>query len=81
MNSLEERLAAVERKVRAAGEQHRPVTVTESPLVIRLRESVQKLEARLARAQSTGDERLATETATALETQREWLAQAENTAG
>jgi hypothetical protein len=79
MGSLEERLAAVERKVRDAGEtgRGRTLTVTESPLVIRLRESVQKLEARLARARATGDEKLAAETEAALQTQQGWLAQAQ----
>jgi hypothetical protein len=46
-------------------------------LVIRLRESVGKLESRLARAQAAGDATLAAETAEALSTQKEWLAQAE----
>ena len=77
MGDLERRLGAVEDRVRDAGAQRRPVTVTESPLVIRLRESVTKLEARLARAQASGDERLAKETEESLATQREWLAQAE----
>jgi hypothetical protein len=77
MGELERRLAAVEDKVRAAGSSRRPVTVTESPLVIRLRESVGKLESRLARAQASGDERLAKDTEESLVTQREWLAQAE----
>ena len=77
MGVLEDRLAAVERKVRDAGATARPITTTESPLVIRLRESVQKLEARLQRARTSGDERLASETESALQTQREWLAQAE----
>jgi hypothetical protein len=77
MGDLERRLAAVEDKVREAGSSRRPVTVTESPLVIRLRESVGKLESRLARAQASGDARLAKETEESLATQREWLAQAE----
>jgi hypothetical protein len=77
MGELERRLGAVEDRVRDAGSQRRPVTVTESPLVIRLRESVTKLESRLARAQASGDERLAKETEESLTTQREWLAQAE----
>jgi hypothetical protein len=46
-------------------------------LVIRLRESVGKLESRLARAQASGDEKLLRETEESLATQREWLAQAE----
>lgn len=75
--ALEDRLAAVEQRVRDAASSARKVSVTESPLVIRLRESVGKLESRLARAQASGDTALAAETAEALSTQREWLAQAE----
>ena len=56
------------------------VPIPDSPLVIRLRESVTKLEARLARAQATGDAALAHETEEALRTQRQWLAQAEQSA-
>ena len=80
MGSLEDRLAAVERKVREAGEtgRARTLTVTESPLVIRLRESVQKLEARLERARAAGDDKLVAETEAALATQQGWLAQAQN---
>jgi hypothetical protein len=77
MGTLEQRLAAVEQKVREAGSGARHVVATESPLVVRLRESVTKLEARLARARNSGDDKLAAETETALTTQREWLAQAE----
>jgi hypothetical protein len=46
-----------------------------------LRESVGKLESRLARAQASGDERLAKDTEESLVTQREWLAQAERAGG
>jgi hypothetical protein len=77
MGVLEDRLAAVEQRVRDAGVSTRRVTTTESPLVIRLRESVQKLEGRLERARAAGDEGLAAETEASLSTQREWLAQAE----
>jgi hypothetical protein len=77
MGTLEDRLAAVEQRVRDAGTSTRHVVVTESPLVVRLRESVTKLEARLARAQAAGDTKLAAETEQSLTTQREWLAQAE----
>jgi hypothetical protein len=79
MADLEDRLAAVEQRVRDAGGGARKVVTTESPLVVRLRESVQKLEGRLARAQAAGDTRLESETTQALSTQREWLAQAEST--
>lgn len=80
MGSLEDRLAAVERRVRDAGEtgRSRTITVTESPLVVRLRESVQKLEARLERARAAGDAELAAETEAALRTQQGWLAQAKD---
>ena len=77
MHALEQRLAAVEQRIRDAGASARTVTVTESPLVIRLRESVIKLESRLERARAAGDDTLASETQQALTTQREWLAQAE----
>jgi len=76
MGVLEDRLAAVERRVREAGTTGRTVTVTESPLIVRLRESVQKLEARLERARAAGDDKLAGDTESSLATQREWLAQA-----
>jgi hypothetical protein len=80
VHALEQRLAAVEQRVRDAGATSRVVTVTESPLVIRLRESLAKLESRLERARVAGDDTLAAETEQALTTQREWLAQAEESA-
>jgi hypothetical protein len=76
MAALEDRLGAVERRVRDAAAAGRTVQVTESPLVVRLRESVQKLENRLERARSAGDERLVAETQASLDTQRSWLDQA-----
>jgi hypothetical protein len=81
MGVLEDRLAAVERKVRDAGATGRTVTVTESPLIVRLRESVHKLESRLERARAAGDDKLVTETEAALTTQRQWLAQAQSSDG
>jgi hypothetical protein len=77
-DQLEDALGAVERTIRDATSAARVVEVTESPLVIRLRESVGKLEARLSRAQAAGDAKLVAETEDALKTQREWLAQAES---
>jgi hypothetical protein len=76
-DKLEDQLGEIERKIRDASAAGRKLTVTESPLVIRLRESVGKLEARLARAQAAGDDKLAGETEASLVTQREWLTQAE----
>ena len=49
-----------------------------SPLVIRLRESVTKLEGRVARLRREGKEAEAREAEASLTTQREWLAQAES---
>ena len=77
VHALEQRLATVEQRVRDAGASARNVIVTESPLVIRLRESLTKLESRLERARAAGDDSLVAETEQALTTQREWLAQAE----
>lgn len=77
MGTLEQRLATVEQRVREAAVGTRHVVATESPLVVRLRESVTKLESRLLRARTAGDDKLAAETQEALTTQREWLAQAE----
>jgi hypothetical protein len=76
-DKIEDQLGAVERRIRDASQANRSFTVTESPLVIRLRESVGKLEARLERARSAGDDKLVEETEASLTTQREWLAQAE----
>ena len=76
-DKLERELGEIERTIRDATSAARKVEVSESPLVIRLRESVEKLQARLERATSAGDEKLAAETQEALTTQREWLAQAE----
>jgi hypothetical protein len=77
-DKLEDELAEIERGLRDTSTANRKLTVTESPLVIRLRESVGKLEARLGRAQAAGDTKLIAETEAALATQREWLAQAES---
>jgi len=76
-DKLEDQLAEIERKIRDATAAGQKFTVTESPLVIRLRESVGKLEARLTRAQAAGDDKLVAETEASLTTQREWLTQAE----
>jgi hypothetical protein len=77
-DKLEDELAEIERGLRDTSTANRKLTVTESPLVIRLRESVGKLEARLGRAQAAGDAKLIAETQATLTTQREWLAQAES---
>lgn len=77
MAEMERRFAQVEDRLREAADAGRPVSRSESPLVIRLRESVGKLENRLARARAAGDSRLVEETENSLATQRQWLEQAE----
>jgi Domain of Unknown Function (DUF349) len=77
-DQIENRLAEIESKLRDVSSTSRKLTVTESPLVIRLRESVGKLEARLVRAQAAGDAKLIAETEESLATQRQWLTQAES---
>jgi hypothetical protein len=76
--TIEAALGDAEKKIRDAIAAGRTIEVPESPLVIRLRESVGKLEARLARAQAAGDTKLAAETEESLTTQRAWLTQAES---
>ncbi len=71
--SLEDRMSAVEEKVRAAGET-RWQRQDESPFTAKLREKVAELETKLARAQAAG--RPTAELEAALVTQRQWLAQA-----
>jgi hypothetical protein len=75
---MDERLAAVASKVRdAVDAQWRESAVENSPLVIRLRESVGKLERKIERARTAGNDKEAAEAEATLSTQREWLAQAE----
>jgi hypothetical protein len=76
--ALDDALEAAERRIREATSESRTVVTTDSPLVVRLRESLGKLEGRLARARAAGDEALAAETEASLTTQRAWLAQAES---
>jgi hypothetical protein len=73
MRSLEDRMGAVEKKVREAGEQRWKAS-SASPFEIRLREKVAELEQKLAKAQAAG--RPTDELESQLATQREWLAQA-----
>jgi hypothetical protein len=74
-------MTAVEQKFRGAAESkfRKGPDPSSSPLVIRLRESVDKLERRLERARADGRDSDAAEAEAALATQREWLAQAERT--
>jgi hypothetical protein len=74
--ALDRRLQTVEQRVRASESARLRPDPTENPLVVRLNESIAKLERRIARAQESGDAKLLAESQAALETQRTWLAQA-----
>ena len=76
---LDSRLAVVERRVRDASEVRRETErrAPDNPLVIRLRESLEQLEKRAARARAAGDEKAAAAADAEAATKREWLAQAE----
>lgn len=76
---LERRLEAAQTRIREAADARWQTgrSVDASPLVIRLRESISKLESRAARARERGDAAALTEAETALRTQRGWLAQAQ----
>ncbi|MDP9433724.1 MAG: DUF349 domain-containing protein [Actinomycetota bacterium] len=77
MRSLEDRMGAVEQRIREAGSVHaRPV---ESTFTVKLRERVAELEEKLAKAQAAG--RPTTDLEQQLATQREWLAGAGGGAG
>ncbi len=73
---LERRLAAVEERVRDAESARFRPDPSDNPLVVRLNESIAKLERRIARAEQAGDTKAAAEARSALEAQRGWLAQA-----
>jgi hypothetical protein len=73
MRSLEDRMAAVEEKVRGAGET-RFARSDESPFTAKLREKVAELEVKLEKARAAG--RPIEELEAALTTQRQWLSQA-----
>lgn len=77
-SGLERRMAAVERRVRDAVEARwsRPDPST-SPMVTRLRESIDKLEKKAERARSSGRTAEVEAAEATLASQREWLAQAE----
>jgi hypothetical protein len=73
MRSLEDRMGAVEDKVRGAGEQRFKAS-EESPFAAKLREKVVELEGKLEKARAAG--RPTEELEAALTTQKQWLTQA-----
>ncbi len=75
-STLDRRLTAVEERIRAVEQAKFRPDPSDNPLVVRLNESIAKLERRIDRAEKAGDAELLKETQTALEAQRGWLAQA-----
>ena len=73
MRSLEDRMGAVEKKVRESSEKRWQAS-SASPFEVRLREKVAELETKLEKARAAG--RPTDELEQQLATQREWLAQA-----
>jgi hypothetical protein len=76
---LDARLATVERRLREVDDTHRVAerAAPPNPFVVRLKESLEQLEKRAARARAAGDERAAAAADAEAATKREWLAQAE----
>jgi hypothetical protein len=81
MRSLEDRMQAVEQKVRGAADSSRVRTAPENPMVTSMRAAVTKAEEQLAKAEATGDTKRIAEAKANLATRREWLAEAEKSAG
>ena len=80
MRSLEDRMQAVEQKVRGAADTSRARTAPENPMVTSMRAAVTKAEEQLAKAEAAGDTRRIEEAKANLATRREWLAEAEKSA-
>jgi hypothetical protein len=80
MRTLEDRMQAVEQRVRGAADAGRVRTAPENPMVMSMRAAVTKAEEQLAKAQASGDARRVTEAEANLATRQEWLAEAEKAA-
>ncbi|MGY2003964.1 DUF349 domain-containing protein [Blastococcus sp. SYSU DS1024] len=80
MRQLEDRMQAVEQKVRGAADAGRVRTAPENPMVASMRAAVTKAEEQLAKAEAAGDQRRIAEAQANLTTRREWLAEAEKSA-
>jgi hypothetical protein len=81
MRSLEDRMQAVEQKVRGAADAGRARSVPENPMVTSMRAAVTKAEEQLAKAEAAGDQARIEEAKANLATRQEWLAEAEKSAG
>ncbi|WP_040339882.1 DUF349 domain-containing protein [Candidatus Blastococcus massiliensis] len=80
MRQLEDRMQAVEQKVRGAADAGRVRTAPENPMVTSMRAAVTKAEEQLAKAEAAGDQKRIDEAQANLATRREWLAEAEKSA-
>lgn len=80
MRQFEDRMQAVEQKVRGAADAGRVRTAPENPMVASMRAAVTKAEEQLAKAGAAGDQRRIDEAKANLATRREWLAEAEKSA-
>ena len=81
MRALEDRMQAVEQKVRGAADSSHARTAPENPMVTSMREAVTKAEQQLAKAEAAGDPKRVKEAKANLATRREWLTEAEKSAG
>ena len=81
MRPLEERMHAVEQKIRGAVDSARTRSTPENPLLTSMRSAVRKAEEQLAKAEAAGDARRVAQARANLATRREWLAEAERSAG
>lgn len=78
IRTLDARLDAVSSRIASTAEKKwSQVSAKSSPMVIRLQESIEKIEKRIARAEANGDSARVSELREQLETQRAWLAQAD----
>ena len=80
MRSLEDRMQAVEQRIRGASDAGRVRTAPENPMVTSMRAAVTKAEEQLAKAETAGNARRIEEARANLATRREWLAEAERAA-
>jgi hypothetical protein len=80
MRTLEDRMQAVEQKVRGAADSSRARTAPENPMVTSMRAAVTKAEEQLTKAENAGDKRRIEEARANLATRREWLAEAAKSA-
>ncbi len=80
MRSLEDRMQAVEQKIRGAVDSSRPRAAAENPMLTQMRAAVEKAQDQLAKAQAAGDDKRIAEAQANLATRQEWLSEAEKAA-